>query len=328
MELETRLSFQTFLNINDFISGPSQLFKWNPASALFQLVSSLPTRDAVDAAVHRKFDHIILFISNSNSSLSSWFLTQSGVTPYSEGDDNPSAVHTFSIDDVHYLAVATRVEKSSSSGYVNIYEITRGNITKVQSIATKAASSITTFKVNDNEYLVIANDRAYSDYGLSTYYLTVDVYSFSKGIFEWFDSIPSYRAFRVATFQVGSFTYLAIVHYDEYVSFYQFGIEFGFQKADKLDLHGIRDLSFINKDGNIYVFLGASSTHHSPSKLLELYSSGKLFCILVSRWLTSLLLLGLNLYSTHSKRNRCLVLILRFPVRLILAHSLYPDICW
>ena len=233
----------------------------------------------MDAVIHQEETYVVIFISNANNSLSAWLLSTSSIVPYSLLDDNPVTGHVFNIKQMNYLAVATRTEKTSSSGFVNIYKISKGNMTKVQSIASRGTSSITSFRTNGVSYLVIANDRAYSSPGHSTYHLTVDIYSYSdQNAFAWFRSIPTYRAYRVSTYQIGSFAYLAVVHYDQSVSFFQFRIELGFEKVDELHVAGVRGLTYVKILDKQYVFLSAAG--HTPlgvSKLMEINPTGERF---------------------------------------------------
>ena len=195
-------------------------------------------------------------------------------------DDNPVSVLTFIVNLKPYVAVASRPELTSSSGYVNIYELK--NMTRVQSIASRGTSDITSFTYDGVSYLVIANDHGYSSDGHSTYHLSVDIYSYSIATkaFEWFRSIQTYRAYRVGTYRIGSFVYLAIVHFDKSVAFYQFGLELGFQKIDELTVSGAHDVAYMDLFGEGHLFV-SSSSHllTGSSKLFRINSSGKkYFC--------------------------------------------------
>ena len=175
----------------------------------------------------------------------------------------PVTTHSFATSQMYYVALASRINMYSSRGYVHIGSVSGLNLTNQQSIATRGASSISSFTSYGKLYLIIANDRDFNADGHSTYDLTVDIYVRSSitGLFQWFQSIPSYRAVHVTTYQVGKSLYMTITHYHLSVSIYRFALELGFQKIDEISVKGVNSVAPF-KINNVRFMLVSSDSNN------------------------------------------------------------------
>ena len=95
--------------------------------------------------------------------------------------------------------------------------------------------------------------------------------------FEWYRTLPTYRAHQVTTFTIGHFVYMSLLHYHQSVSLWEFGDELGFRKVDEVPLDGARGLTHLNINGTAYVFLSASRRPLlSESRMMEIRPKGML----------------------------------------------------
>lgn len=212
----------------------------------------------MDADIVLNSDSVAILIANANHSTAVWKLTESDVTLFAANIHFSNAVHAFVSEDVNYIAIATQTDTLSSRGNVLLYTYNNFFLTKSQEIMARGPRSITTFAAKGKTYLVIANDRDFTEDGHSTYDVTVDVFAQTLTSFEWFQSIPTHRAVHVSTYQIGTSIYLSIIQYEQSISMYRFGYELGFEKVDQLRIEGARHANHFSIDHQHYLVI---STH-------------------------------------------------------------------
>ena len=124
------------------------------------------------------------------------------------------------------IATEISTNQNSSRGEVRLNHYDGSSLTFVQSFSTVGLSHITSFKSDNDDYLVLSNNRDQSG-TYSTYQVSVDIYRRKSHAsqFEFFQKIPAYRAVDASVTQFGTQVLLAITHYEQSVSVYRLETE-------------------------------------------------------------------------------------------------------
>ena len=115
----------------------------------------------------------------------------------------------FTINGDNYLAVANYHDMSTYSIKSVIYKWSSGKFNKFQEIATEGAMGCTAFVINNDTFIAFAN-----------YYNSQHKYSVQSTLFKWsrghfvkLQSLQTYGAFDVKSFNINGHTFLAFANY-------------------------------------------------------------------------------------------------------------------
>ena len=115
----------------------------------------------------------------------------------------------FEISGNNYLAVANRYDGSTFSTKSVIYRWNGSHFNKFQEIATAGALGCVVFVINNNIFIAFAS--YYAEF--SKYSVQSTVFKWSEGHFVKLQSLRTYGAYDVKSFQISGKTFLAFANY-------------------------------------------------------------------------------------------------------------------
>ena len=115
----------------------------------------------------------------------------------------------FTINGDKYLAVANYHDGSTRSAKSVIYKWSSGNFNKFQEIATEGAMGCTAFVINNDTFIAFANHY----YSQQKYSVQSTVFKWSGGHFVRLQSLQTYGAWDVKSFNINGHTFLAFANY-------------------------------------------------------------------------------------------------------------------
>ena len=165
----------------------------------------------------------------------------------------PYGLEYFSIADKHFLAVANhyyvRYQLDSA-----VFQWNGQRFVVFQKIPTKGGSHFSSFTINREKYIAVAN---YNDG--NTYSTKSAIYKWSGGKFNKFQEIATEGAYGCAAFEINNVTFIAFAnHYNSLLKYSVHSTVFKwsgghFVKLQSLQTYGARDVKSVSINGHTFL---------------------------------------------------------------------------
>ena len=209
------LAFANYLGDVNRQKTSSTIYKMDESTGKFTLYQTLQTRGAYGLEYFSIADKHFLAVANNydgSHQLDSVIYQWNGkmfVVFQKLSTKGASHVTFFTINGDKYLAVANYFDGSTHSIKSVIYKWSSGKFNKFQEIATEGAMGCTAFVINNDTFIAFAN-----------HYNSQQKYSVQSTVFKWsgrhfvkLQSLQTYGAWDVKSFNINGHTFLAFANY-------------------------------------------------------------------------------------------------------------------
>ena len=201
-------------NINKYMTS-SMIYKMNEQTGKFSLYQTLQTKGAYGLEYFSIADKHFVAVANNydgthqlDSAVYQWN-GQRFVVFQKIPTKGATDFTSFTINSEHYLSVANYYDGSTRSIKSVVYKWSNGKFNKFQEIPTEGALECATFIINNDTFIAFANHRN----SKQQYAVQSTVFKWSGRHFVKLQSLQTYGAWRVNSFNINGHTFLALANH-------------------------------------------------------------------------------------------------------------------